>query len=203
MSSIATWVGFSESFVPHDPRSGTDLPRILGSLAVIALASGCAIDNATSGDPDPGPVALAEAPTMRVVVELETPDWEGERLYVALFQEPEGWLEADGWLVGETVEVTPPLTVVVFDGIPARPTAVSGFVDLKRDENLTRNGIGLPLEPWGFSNDLSVLFAKPSFRAACVEVMPPESTIRFAIGRSLDRSSVRRARREAESRESS
>ncbi len=189
--------------MPHDPRSGNDLPWILGSLVVIALASGCATDTAISGDVDPVEIPLETIPTMRVVVELETPEWEGERLYVALFQEPEGWLEPDGWLVGETVEVTPPLTVVTFDGIPARPTAVSGFVDLKRDENLTRNGLGLPLEPWGFSNDLSVIFTKPSFSAACVDVVPPESTVRFAIGRSLDRSSVRRARREAESRESS
>lgn len=189
--------------MPPDRPSGTDLPRILASLAVIVLGSGCATDTVNARDAIEEEVAIEELPTMRIVVELETPEWEGERLYVALFQDTEGWLESDGWLVGESVEVTPPLTVVAFDGVPARPTAVSGFVDLERDENLTRNAIGLPVEPWGFSNDLSVLFMKPSFDDATVEVEPPETTVRFAIGRSLDRSSVRRARREAASRESS
>lgn len=189
----------------HAPRFGTENGR-LGTAPAIAivgvaasLAGGCASSPSTP-TPDIAtsePVPAPETTPVRLVVELETPDWADERMYVALFQDRDGWLEPDGWLVGRSVPVTPPLTVVVFDDVPARPTAVSAFVDLERDENLTRNGLGIPLEPWGFSNDLSVLFGKPSFRAASVDVAAPESTVRFAIGRSLDRSGVRRARREA------
>jgi len=168
------------------------------------LVAGCA--SPPSADPQPGlaeAAAVADAAPTRVVVELETETWADEVIYVALFQDRTGWLESEGWLVGRSVPVTPPVTTVVFDDVPAVPTAVSAFVDLARDENLTRNGFGIPVEPWGFSNDLSVLFGKPSFRSAVVDVTPPETVIRFAIGTGLDRSAVRRARRGSEARESS
>jgi uncharacterized protein (DUF2141 family) len=174
------------------------------AVLLTILAGGCATSSrveSSAAEPDPG--AVAEVTPMRLVVELETAEWADEVCYVALFQNREGWLENEGWLIGQTVPVTPPLTTIVFDDVPAVPTAVSAFIDLARDENLTRNGIGIPVEPWGFSNDLSVLFGKPSFRSASVEVEPPETVIRFAIGTGLDRSSIRRARREAEAQESS
>lgn len=192
----------------HAPRFGTENGRLAAAVAMALVAGGCASTPATPAPEiattEPATAPAPETTPVRLVVELETPDWADERMYVALFQDRDGWLEPDGWLVGRSVPVTPPLTVVVFDDVPARPTAVSAFVDLERDENLTRNGLGIPLEPWGFSNDLSVIFGRPSFRAASVEVAAPEATVRFAIGRSLDRSGVRRARREAaETQESS
>ncbi len=186
-----------------------DLPNpreitTLGVGVLTMLAGGCASSPSatpTSADADPG--AVSDRAPMRVIVELETAEWSDEVCYVALFQDREGWLEKDGWLVGRSVPVTPPVTTVIFEEVPAAPTAVSAFVDIARDETLTRNGFGIPVEPWGFSNDLSVLFGKPSFRSAVVEVQDPETVIRFAIGTSLDRGSIRRARREAAARESS
>lgn len=206
--------GFSESSARHAPspeldrigrsRSGLGSVVAMAATSIVALAGGCVTTPEPTMDEPASAGALSEISSARLVVELETPDWADEQVYVALFQNRDGWLETDGWLVGRTVQVTPPLTVVVFDDVPARPTAVSAFVDLDRDEDFTRNGFGIPVEPWGFSNDLSVLFGRPSFRSASVEVAAPLSTIRFAVGRGLDRSAIRRARREAtEERESS
>lgn len=201
------WAAFSESFVRPDQLPKRETTAAAAALLTV-LIGGCATSPATTGDDagiavDPG--AVSEATPTRLVVELETADWADEVCYVALFQDREGWLESEGWLAGQTVPVTPPVTTVIFDDVPAVPTAVSAFIDLARDENLTRNGLGIPVEPWGFSNDLSVLFGKPSFRSAMVNLESPETVVRFAIGTSLDRSAIRRARREAEaaSRESS
>jgi uncharacterized protein (DUF2141 family) len=201
------WAAFSESFVRPDQLPKRETTAAAAALLTV-LIGGCATSPATTGDDagiavDPG--AVSEATPTRLVVELETADWADEMCYVALFQDRDGWLESEGWLVGKTVPVTPPVTTVIFEDVPSVPTAVSAFIDLARDENLTRNGLGIPVEPWGFSNDLSVLFGKPSFRSAMVNLESPETVVRFAIGTSLDRSAIRRARREAEaaSRESS
>ncbi|MFM1832563.1 MAG: hypothetical protein RLZZ461_879, partial [Planctomycetota bacterium] len=151
------------------------LPMRETTAAAAALATvlvgGCATPPATTGDEaaiDVDPGAVSDATPTRLIVQLETADWADEVCYVALFQDREGWLESEGWLVGQSVPVTTPVTTVIFEDVPSVPTAVSAFIDLARDENLTRNGLGIPVEPWGFSNDLSVLFGKPSFRSAMV-----------------------------------
>ena len=132
--------------------------------------------------------------TTTLVVEVETPKWEGEMLYIAVYQSADSFLEVDQWVQGVTVPVTCPITRLVFEDVPAVPTAVSGFIDIKRDETLTRNIIGLPVEPWGFSNDISILLSRPKFESARFEVDRPETQVRFAMGTTLDRSEIRGAR---------
>jgi len=135
----------------------------------------------------------------RLVVEVETAEWTGEKLYLAVFQSSDDFLERDRWAESTTTPVVVPVTRVVFENVLVRPSAISGFIDLEEDQNLTRNVIGLPVEPWGFSNDRSVIFGLPSFEEVAVDLVPPETTIRFRMGTSLDRSSVRaERRREAE-----
>lgn len=159
---------------------------------LILFAAGCS----TSSETKPAPLTRP-LETMTLVVEVETEDWEGQMLYVAVYQSEDSFLEIDQWVQGVTVPVTIPVTHLVFEDVPARPTAVSGFIDIKRDETLTRNFIGLPVEPWGFSNDISIFLSRPTFDATKVPAITPETRVRFAMGTSLDRSDVRRARAKA------
>ena len=159
---------------------------------LVLMSVGCS----TTPEPDPS-VALEPVGTMTLVVEVETDEWEGKMLYIAVYQSEESFLELDQWVEGVTVPVTVPITRLVFENVPALPTAVSGFIDIKRDETLTRNLIGLPVEPWGFTNDISVFFSRPTFDSTQVPATPPETHVRFAMGTSLDRSDIRRARAEA------
>ena len=173
--------------------------RTAGSIVVWASSLSCIMGCGTT---DRTEFVRSEGPRDKtnLVVEVETTDetWAGEDLYIAVFQDPDRFLDNDAWLVGRTVPVTPPLTTVVFEDIPSGPTAISGFIDLVKDSNLTRNFIGLPKEPWGFSKDISILLGKPDFADAAVVLEIPEHRIRFAMGTSLDRSDVRRRRAAAE-----
>ncbi|MCP4836003.1 MAG: DUF2141 domain-containing protein [Phycisphaera sp.] len=179
----------SETRKIHSTRRGGP---IAATLAVV-FVSGCSSPPAsTEPEPDTAPL-----PPSRIVLEVETDKWEGEMLYVAIFQSADTFLEVDHWTAGISVPVTVPVTRVVFDEVPTRPSAISGFIDIKRDETLTRNIIGLPVEPWGFSNDLSIFFARPRFEDAQVPLTPPETVVRFAMGTSLDRSEIRQARRKS------
>lgn len=150
-----------------------------------------------------GPETVARTPptdpdeTTRLVIEVETAEWSGEKLYLAVFQSAEDFLERDRWAESTTIPVEVPVTRVVFEGVRVRPSAISGFIDLEEDQNLTRNVIGLPVEPWGFSNDRSVIFGLPSFEEVAVDLEGPETVVRFRMGTSLDRSGVRAERRRA------
>lgn len=170
----------------------------IAATMVMVVVSGCSTSPAStspaSTDPEPNTAPL---PPSRIILEVETDKWEGEMLYVAVFQSADTFLEVDHWTAGISVPVTVPVTRVVFDEVPTRPSAISGFIDIKRDETLTRNIIGLPIEPWGFSNDLSIFFARPRFDDAKVPLTSPETVVRFAMGTSLDRSDIRRSRRES------
>ena len=137
------------------------------------------------------------AGTTQLVIEVETEKWENELLYLAVFQAPEDFLEEDRWVESIVTPVVIPVTRVVFEDVRTIPSAISGFIDIERDETLTRNFIGLPSEPWGFSNDQSVILGLPSFEKVAVELQGPTTVVRFRMGTSLDRSGVRRERREA------
>lgn len=165
-----------------------EIVRFASASMIAASGAGCATSRVPEVVSEPDPASTT------IVVEVETEQWDGEMLYLGVFQSAESFLEVDQWAAGVTVPVTSPLTTVVFEDLPALPTAVSGFIDIKRDETLTRNIIGLPLEPWGFSNDISIFITRPRFEQARVEVEVPETVIRFAMGTSLDRSAIRRAR---------
>ena len=151
-----------------------------------------------------GPEPIAETPpsidpdaTTRLVIEVETAKWSGEKLYLAVFQSPDDFLERDRWDASATIPVEVPVTRVVFEDVRVRPSAISGFIDLEEDQNLTRNVIGLPVEPWGFSNDRSVIFGLPSFEEVAVDLKGPETVVRFRMDTALDRSGVRAERRRA------
>lgn len=148
---------------------------------------------------DQSPPSTKVEERTRLVIEVETAEWMGEKLYLAVFQAPEDFLERDRWAESTTIPVSVPVTRVVFEDVLVCPSAISGFIDLKEDQNLTRNVIGLPVEPWGFSNDRSVIFGLPSFEEVAIDLEAPETVVRFRMGTSLDRSSVRaERRREAE-----
>ena len=175
--------------------------RLPASRSVIGFLS-LAVGSMTAVGCQSYPGKIADEPqafagTTRLVIEVETAKWENELLYLAVFQASEDFLETDRWIESMVIPVVIPVTRVVFEDVRTVPSAISAFIDLERDETLTRNFIGLPSEPWGFSNDQSVILGLPSFEDAAVELQAPSTLVRFRMGTSLDRSGVRRERREA------
>lgn len=68
-------------------------------------------------------------------------------------------MEANGKMV--------PLT---FENVEAGTYAVKIFQDLDGDEKMGTNAIGIPNEPFGFSNNAMGNFGPPSFKQAAFEV---------------------------------
>jgi uncharacterized protein (DUF2141 family) len=69
-----------------------------------------------------------------------------------------------------------------FRGVPAGQIAVAVYQDINGNGRLDRNALGVPTEPYGFSNDVGRL-APPTFSGARVPVSEPATTIAVRLAR--------------------
>lgn len=83
---------------------------------------------------------------------------------VALFNNEKDFLE--NFLQGKIVKVSGNEAKVVFENLKPGDYAVSVFHDENENEKLDSGFMGIPNEPYGFSNDAMGTFGSPSFEKA-------------------------------------
>jgi uncharacterized protein (DUF2141 family) len=89
---------------------------------------------------------------------------------VALYNKAEDFPATDKGLVGQAVDAQAGSAVAVFHDLAPGRYAVAVFQDLNRNGKLDKNFLGLPTEPYGFSNDARGSFGPPSFDVAAVDI---------------------------------
>lgn len=101
---------------------------------------------------------------------LDTTRLQGASLMVAVFTEPAGWLKQPqvGRRFSLDAAVDGRITVVLKD-LPEGPLALSLFQDANGNGRLDMNAMGMPIEPFGFSNDAAGQFGPPKFEQAVVK----------------------------------
>lgn len=113
------------------------------------------------------PLCSAAADLSLVVEGLDTTRLQGAHLMVAVYTEPAGWLRQP--LTGHRFPLEAAaggkLTVVLKD-LPDGPLALSLFQDTNANGRLDMNAMGMPIEPFGFSNDAVDHFGPPTFEQA-------------------------------------
>lgn len=77
------------------------------------------------------------------------------------------------------VDAKPGKVQVVIAGLPAGDYAVGVFQDKNGNNELDSNPVGMPIEPYGFSNDASGNYGPPSFEQSLVHV--PETGSHITI----------------------
>jgi uncharacterized protein (DUF2141 family) len=105
---------------------------------------------------------------------LDASRLEGSALMVAVYTEAGQWpgQPAVGRRFPLTVSAAGGRLTVVIQGAPDGPVALSAFHDVNGNGRLDRNPMGLPTEPYGFSNNASGNFGPPRFEQA---VFTPEA----------------------------
>lgn len=83
---------------------------------------------------------------------------------VALYNNEKDFLE--NFLQGKIVKVTGNEAKIVFENLKPGDYAVSVFHDENENEKLDSGFMGIPNEPYGFSNDAMGTFGPPSFEKA-------------------------------------
>ncbi len=88
--------------------------------------------------------------------------------------------QADGFPDGETNSIRNIFisgTTVQFENLKPGTYAVSVFQDLNGNRKCDTNWIGIPTEPYGFSNYSNKLFLTPRFKKAQFELTPANTRI--------------------------
>lgn len=85
---------------------------------------------------------------------------------IALFSSEKEYSSKDTYTLAERVQITSTEFSFTFPEVPSGVYAVKIYHDVNSDEELDTNWIGMPKEPFGFSNDAKGRMGPPSFEAA-------------------------------------
>jgi uncharacterized protein (DUF2141 family) len=94
---------------------------------------------------------------------------QGGDVYAALFTE-ENFPVTGKHVIGAEAPVAGAKMQLVFQDVPPGWYGIAVFQDIDKNKELTTNLVGLPKEPFGFSNDARIRFGPPSFDNAKVRV---------------------------------
>lgn len=108
---------------------------------------------------------------------LDTQRLAGAQLMVAVYADAGSWLgkptAAQRFAVG--AEAASGKMIVQLTGLPEGPLAISLFQDTNANGKLDKNGMGMPTEPYGFSNNAAGNFGPPTFEQAVVTPVTGQS----------------------------
>jgi uncharacterized protein (DUF2141 family) len=141
---------------------------VIGRLSRIALAAGlCAL------------ALPASAATVQVEVDGIVPG--GGRVRVALCQ---GGLSEASCTRGDDAPASGSRALVTFQDVAPGTYAVAAYQDANGNGRLDRTGLGLPLEPYGFSGTAGRR-SRPDFAEAAFPLREPGLAVRVRLARAL------------------
>ena len=118
-----------------------------------------------------------------IQVEVEGAEPGAGPILVALCQ---GGLSGTACDQGDKADGASGSACFLFRDVAPGTYAVAAFQDVNRNGQLDRTGLGLPLEPYGFSND-SGRRSRPDYREAAFTLREPGVSLRVRLVRALPR----------------
>jgi uncharacterized protein (DUF2141 family) len=98
------------------------------------------------------------------------------KVYVAVYDRPETFPAAGRQRVGQVLEPTAQSLIVHFKDLPPGEYAAVAYQDFNGNGKLDKSFLGIPKEPYGFSNGARGSAGPPPFSAAAVTVRPDGTT---------------------------
>lgn len=89
---------------------------------------------------------------------------------IALFDSEENYKGKDSYFVAEEVAIHSTDFTYVFHDIKPGTYAIKVYHDIDKNGKLNTNWVGMPKEPFGFSNDAKGKMGPPKFEDAAFEV---------------------------------
>ena len=85
-------------------------------------------------------------------------------IFIAIYDNNDDYMDIEKASFQKIAAVESDVQTIIMNNIPAGEYAVSVFHDLNNNGKLDTNAIGIPVEPYGFSNDARGKFGPPKFR---------------------------------------
>jgi uncharacterized protein (DUF2141 family) len=98
------------------------------------------------------------------------------KVYVAVYDRPDSFPTAGQQRTGQILEATGESLLVHFNELPPGRYAAVAFQDMNGNGKLDKNFLGIPKEPYGFSNRARGSAGPPKFSAAAVNLSPDGTT---------------------------
>ncbi len=102
------------------------------------------------------------------------------KLFVAVYNSPETYMSIEKAAFREIVPVEKEVHSVIIKDVPEGEYAIAIFQDLNGNEKLDTRGMGIPKEPFGFSNDARGKTGPPKFKNAKFS-FPAENDIHITL----------------------
>jgi uncharacterized protein (DUF2141 family) len=98
------------------------------------------------------------------------------QIYIALYDRPETFPTAGQQRTGRILDASEQRMVAHFEDLPPGEYAAVAFQDTNGNGKLDKNFLGIPKEPYGFSNGAKASPGAPKFSTAAVTLSPDAAT---------------------------
>lgn len=98
------------------------------------------------------------------------------QIYVAVYDRPDTFPTAGQQRIGQILDSTGQSLILHFKDLPPGEYAAVAFQDVNGNGILDKNFLGIPKEPYGFSNGARGSVGPPKFSAAAVTLDPDGAT---------------------------
>ncbi len=111
----------------------------------------------------------------QIEVIIENIKTDNGTLYIALYKAGPDFPDKEKRLDGGPVEIKDKKASIKFNNLLAGSYAISTHHDLNSNRKVDKNFLGMPKEPYGFSNNLYGPFGKPDYKKATISVRDDDS----------------------------
>jgi len=108
--------------------------------------------------------------TANVTLKIKDIEEAKGHMKIAVYNNAEDYSNGENYFLHENIAITTKDFEYVFQNIPHGTYVVSVFHDLDTNDKLNTNWIGMPKEPFGFSNDAKGRMGPPKFEDASFKV---------------------------------
>ena len=99
---------------------------------------------------------------------------------IAVFNSSEKWLGEDP-VYSSTINVDGQSVTLKFTNVPNGDYGIAVFHDENKNGKMDKNFLGIPLEPYGFSNNVRVTFGPPKWENAKFGVKSPTTDVSIEV----------------------
>jgi uncharacterized protein (DUF2141 family) len=136
--------------------------RFIALSGVLAAALALPIGGTAKSSEFLAAQSFGSSATSKLIVEVEGLETLQGTIMVGLYDTEAGF-ESEEEFRGQTVSVSAETTRITFEEVPVGDYALKVFHDEDADGALDTNVLGIPSEPYGFSNNASDPFSAPEW----------------------------------------
>jgi uncharacterized protein (DUF2141 family) len=114
-------------------------------------------------------------------VEVDTQGRRRGKVMLALFRDQDNFPEQSAAFQGIIEPADQETIRHTFSNLAPGHYAIAAYHDLNSNGKLDRNFLGVPTEPYAFSNNPSVKWSTPSFEEAALQVEPGKQNVKLIL----------------------